>query len=437
MGLATGRTRWYNTRMKIAILGAGFTGLTAALKLAKQGHSVTLIEKESSVGGLASGFKIPGWDWYLDRFYHHLFANDDFAFSLAKDVGQKIVKAKPKTNTYIKEQIFQLDSPLSLLTFPFLSPIDKFRTGATLAYFKLLNNYQSLEGKLALNWIRKFMGKTSTNLIWGPLFTGKFGNYKEEISLTWFWARIKKRSSELFYPEGGFQTFANKIAEKIKKLDGEILLDCEIKQIISSSTITLRGCNREFDIVISTLPTPVFTKITPNLPKSYAKRINSIPHLSTQVLVLILNKPFLQSSYWLNINDPSFPFLVLAEHTNFMDCKNYGGKHILYIGNYLPKNHPYLKLSAKELFQIYKPYLQKISPSSSLFPLSPHLFTSSNAQPVVTTKYSQQIPTFQTPLKNIFLANLDMVYPWDRGVNYAIELGEKIAKIVCDKKSEK
>jgi hypothetical protein len=40
------------------------------------------------------------------------------------------------------------------------------------------------------------------------------------------------------------------------------------------------------------------------------------------------------------------------------------------------------------------------------------------------------LPPFKTPLKNVLLSNIEQVYPWDRGTNYAIELGEKIAKLV-------
>ncbi|MDO8638054.1 MAG: oxidoreductase, partial [Candidatus Daviesbacteria bacterium] len=185
-----------------------------------------------------------------------------------------------------------------------------------------------------------------------------------------------------------------------------------------------------FDKILVTTPTSIFTKIA-KLPKSYVKRLNSIQHLSALVLVLTFKKPFFpKNTYWLNITNKDFPFLVMAEHTNFMDKKNYGNQHILYIGNYLSDNHPYLKLSAKQLFAIYKPFLKKINPDHQSSIINHQSFSFPNAQPVVTTKYPQQIPTFQTPLKNIYLANMDMVYPWDRGVNYAIELGEKAAKIL-------
>lgn len=412
--------------MRIAVLGAGFTGLASTLRLLQMGHQVTLFEKDPAVGGLAGGFKNPGWNWSLDKFYHHLFADDASAKKLAREVGQEIIQGTPHTDTYLNGKILPLDSPLSVLTFPYFSLMDKLRVGVALSYFKLLKNYQSLEGKRALPWIRKYMGKKTTHLLWEPMFTGKFGNYKENISLVWFWARIKKRSSRLFYPAGGFQAFAEKTASKITALGGIILLKTEVKNIETIS--------KKFDKTIVTLPLPVFLKNTPSLPKKYTAQLSSVPHLSAQVLILILKKPFLKNSYWLNINDPNFPFLVLAEHTNFMSPKNYGGQHILYIGNYLPQDHPYLKMSARELLKIFTPYLKKINPNYTLDAKRCTLSNQPFAQPVVTSGYEKIIPQFQTPLKNIYLANMAMVYPWDRGVNYAIEMGEKIADLINEEK---
>ncbi|HET6847057.1 MAG TPA: FAD-dependent oxidoreductase, partial [Anaerolineales bacterium] len=57
-------------RMKIAIIGAGFGGMAAAYDLRKAGHEVTIFEAADHVGGLASGFKAPGWKWTVEKFYH-------------------------------------------------------------------------------------------------------------------------------------------------------------------------------------------------------------------------------------------------------------------------------------------------------------------------------------------------------------------------------
>ena len=53
--------------MRIAIVGAGFTGLSAAYKLTKLGYKVFVFEKEEFPGGLAGGYKEPNWNWTLEK----------------------------------------------------------------------------------------------------------------------------------------------------------------------------------------------------------------------------------------------------------------------------------------------------------------------------------------------------------------------------------
>lgn len=84
--------------MKIAILGGGFTGLTAAYYLQKKGHQVTVFEKEKTLGGMAAGFKTNNWDWYLEKTVHHLFANDDDILNFAKEIKfDEIFFREPET----------------------------------------------------------------------------------------------------------------------------------------------------------------------------------------------------------------------------------------------------------------------------------------------------------------------------------------------------
>jgi protoporphyrinogen oxidase len=419
--------------MKITLIGAGFTGLTAALRLLQVGHQVTILEKEKIAGGLASGFKKPSWQWSVEKCYHHFFTNDQIALKLAHELGQKLENIKPDTDVLVKERILTMDSPLTLLNFSSLPFFDRLRMGLILLYLKCSLCHQKFEGQKVLPWIRKMMGKKATELIWEPLLVGKFGDFKEDISLTWFWARIKKRTIRLIYPVGGFDSLTQKLVKEIERLGGEILFGQEVISVKSNSEFcsikTVKG-NFRADKVISTIPTPIFLKMTKNLPDKYIKRLSSITHLTALTLILTLKKPFLKSTYWLNITETNFPFLALVEHTNFISPKYYGGEYLLYIGNYLPPNHPYLKMTPEQVLKIYLPFLKKINPNCQLLIINYQLFSFPFAQPVVRINYQKLKPDFKTPLKNVYLANLDMVYPWDRGVNFAIELGEKAAKIV-------
>ena len=71
---------------KIAIVGAGFTGLSAAYDLAKAGCDVTLFEADADIGGLAGTFELsPGTR--VEKFYHHWFTSDKHMFGLIRELG--------------------------------------------------------------------------------------------------------------------------------------------------------------------------------------------------------------------------------------------------------------------------------------------------------------------------------------------------------------
>lgn len=425
--------------MKIAIIGAGFTGLSAGLKLSEADYQVTIFEKNSFPGGLAVGFKDSRWQWTLEKHYHHWFANDRSAFNLAKKNNYKIITKRPKTSVYVEKKSYQLDSPINILTFPKLSIFERLRMGTALAFIRYLPFWKILEGIPTDYFLRKFMGKNPYKKIWEPQLKNKFGEYTKNISLAWFWARIKKRTPKLAYPEGGFLNFANNLIEEIKKKGGKIFLNTEVTKIArdkdkvklfldnSSHQGKEKGISY-FDKVIITLPSFSFLKICKDLPTDYQKGLSKLKSLGVINLVLILKEQFLKDkTYWLSICDKGFPFIAIIEHTNYMDSRNYNNEHIVYVGKYLPHDHKYMDMTAKDLLKIFDPYLKKINPNYKSSLIDYHLFKDSFAQPIIPINYSKIIPPFETPMKNVYLANMQQVYPWDRGTNYAVELGEKVA----------
>lgn len=430
--------------MKIAVVGAGFTGLSAAFYLSELGHDVTVFEKDSYAGGLAVGYKEKKWEWSLEKFYHHWFTNDKNALSLAKEIGFETIIKKPKTSVYINDAIYKLDSARDVIKFPLLNSINKLKMSLVLGFLHYNPFWKPLEKYKTSEILPKFMGETPYQMIWEPLLINKFQKYADNISLAWFWARIKKRTQALAYPKGGFLKFANKLTEKIKQSGGKVNFNSEITGIKNErNTVSL--CFNDlnhfsekrkvlfFDKVIVTIPSFLFLIIAPQLPKAYKIELQKLKGLGALNLVLRLKKSFLKDgTYWLNICDRNSPLMAIIEHTNFMDKKYYNNEHLIYLGNYLANDHPHMKMAKEELLKIYDPFLKKINTSYQESIIDYQLFKSPFAQPIIPINYSKIIPSFETPLKNIYLANIQQVYPWDRGTNYAIELGKKIAKIVMD-----
>ncbi|MEN9407225.1 MAG: hypothetical protein RLZZ455_441 [Candidatus Parcubacteria bacterium] len=424
--------------MKIGIIGAGFTGLTAGYFLAKNGHDVSIFEKDSAPGGLAIGYKEPGWDWTLEKHYHHWFTNDDHILSLAREIGAEVLIKRPRTSVYVEGAIYQLDSPVSVLRFPKLNLAERVRMSAIIGALKFDPFWKPLERYNAATLLPKLMGEKPYKMIWEPMMINKFGSFANDVSLAWFWARIYKRTPSLAYPETGFLAFAEKLTKKFTEHGGKIFFNSEIQQLKSlESHIEIDALihNKKqkyiFEKTIVTTPTPLFVKVAPQLPATYKTSLGKLKSLGAINLVLRLKKPFFKdSTYWLSVCDKKSPVMAIVEHTNFMDKKHYNNEHLLYLGNYLPREHKYFTMSEDEILAAYDPFLSSLNKEYKKTIISMKAFKAPFAQPIIPVNYSRMIPPMKTPLQNVFLANIEQVYPWDRGTNYAVELGEKVASLL-------
>lgn len=415
--------------MRVGIVGSGFVGLTCAYRLAQAGVRVKLYDSSDKVGGLASGFSLPNWDWPLERFYHHIFSNDRAIIRLSNEVGWPATFYRPTTSIYMKGEIFPFDSALHLLRFPYLSFGTKLRMGAVLGFLKVSPFWKYLERVPAQEFLRRTMGVPGFEAIWKPLLLGKFGPHIDEVNAAWFWARVYKRTSSLGYFRHGFQGLADRVKEAIVHQGGQVMLNSPVLSVrqknMRFSIQTTQG-NDMFEKVLVTANTHLFLKMVPALPLSYRKRLLKLNFLDALVVVMVLRRPVMKDVYWLNITDHKLPFLVMVEHTNMIDAKHYNGNHILYLGSYLPSKHRNFKLSKSEILELAMKQVNAVSGNFKKSDIiTSFVHRGKGIQPVVPVNYSLLRPTMVTPIPNLYLANISLVYPWDRGTNYAVELGEK------------
>ncbi len=424
--------------MNIGIIGAGFTGLSAGYTLTKQGHIVTIFEKDPQPGGLAIGYKEKEWEWSLEKHYHHWFTNDKFILNLAKEINHTVYIKRPHTNWYVNGNIYEFDSIPAALRFPPLPFIDRIRNLATLGLLRFNPFWQPLEKYNAHKVLPFFMGGKAYKMLWEPLFINKFGSYATDVSLAWFWARIAKRTQSLAYPEGGFLAFANHLVTGIEKNGGRVQFNTELIELLQNKKTTVKIKNISgniatvsFDKVIVTLPSFLFLKTTPQLPDAYKNSLAKLKGLGATNLILRLKQPFFaDNTYWLSVADTTSPVMAIVEHTNFMDKTFYNNEHLLYLGNYVPQDHSYFSMTEQQMLDHFDKFLKRINPTYKKTIIGMKLFKAPFAQPVIPENYSKMLPPMKTPLSQVFLANIEQVYPWDRGTNYAVELGQKVAHLI-------
>ena len=286
-----------------------------------------------------------------------------------------------------------------------------------------------LEGKTAAAWLRKWAGKRPYNILLEPMLTGKYGALYDQIALPWMWARFHDRTTSLGYLRGGFQQIYDRLVERIGELGGKVLLGTRVEQVeqLENERWQVRTSQGTwtFDRVISTLPTRLTCRLIPQLPEDYRAKYDWGQAYGAQCLILSLDRQ-LTDSYWINLCDPGYPFTGLFEHTNYRPPSEYGGRHIVYLGNYRPMDDPLFKKSKEELLREFTPALQRIRPDfDPSWVQESWLFNAPYAQPIVTTDYRQHIPPHETPLKGLWVANMFQVYPHDRGQNYSLEMANR------------
>lgn len=422
--------------MRIAIVGGGFAGLTAAHDLLRAGHEVVVFEAAPQVGGLASGFKDTNWEWPLERFYHHIFRSDRAIIGLAEEIGAQdlLFFSKPTTAFWCAQHgAHAFDGALPVLLYPHLPLVDKLRVGAAVAALKVRRNWRQLEQETAEHYLQRWMGRRAYLKLWEPLLVGKFGAYAHEVNAAWFWARIASRTPQLGYFKGGFQSFAEAIAAKVTALGGQIHTATPVQRISKTEErweVQSAVEQQPFDRVVVASSPGLLARIVPQLPDSYTSELRALKSLGAVVMVVALKQQLLTNGvYWLNLPKGEFPFLALVEHTNMIEREHYGGDRLVYCGDYLAPDHRYFKQSPEEVIAEWTAALVKANPDFRPdWIRQTWLFREPYAQPVVPINHSRNIPPLRTPLDGLFFASMSQVYPWDRGTNYAVDLGRRVAQ---------
>ncbi len=427
----------------IAIIGAGFSGLSAAYDLLKAGQQVTIYEADEKAGGLAQGFKEPYWDWSVEKYYHHWFATDRHILSLIDELGwrDQVVFPRPYTVIYYKGKFYPFDSVLQAALFPGLGwGIDKVRFGLVGVYLRLTNNWRALEKTTVDAWMRHWAGDRVYELMWQPLMNGKFGEkYATQVNMAWMWARLKARTTRLGTFKGGFQEFANRFSRRLVEMGADLNFSTPVQHISRQADgkfmVTASATLKEFDRVLVTLSPMMMARLSDQLPQDYLQGLLNLKSMGAVVMIMSLKYQLSKEGYyWYNIpKSAGFPFLALVEHTNYLSPSYYGGDHIVYCGDYLDTDHEYFQLSQDELLKRFIPALERINPQFSReWIKNVWLFRTAYAQPVPLINHSQNIPPIPTPVPGLYFASMSQVYPWDRGTNYAVEIGRRAARLILE-----
>jgi protoporphyrinogen oxidase len=430
---------------KILVIGGGFTGLTAAWKLSQEpDFSVTLMESASRLGGLAAGFPFLGTN--LEMTYHHLFLTDAAILRLVRelDLSDKLMWCKSSVGIYFGGRIYPFTAPFDLLRFKPCSLAGRLRFGLVALYLQKKKSWRGFAAHTANEWLTRKCGSDVMRTIWTPLLKGKFDRYWDSVSMAWLWARIYTRGSsrqpgnrgeQLGYFCGGFAELIRKLESELSRRGVRILTGKAVTQLTFGTgrqALLADGQVVDFDLCLFTGSSAAFARVLPagTVSDAYRRKLESIVYLGAICLVFATDQS-IADQYWLNIHEPGAPFLLFVQHTRLVGTELYQGKHVYYIGSYQPQESDLFGMSDDTLVGRWFDYLKRIYPCFDPARVTErHVFKFRAAQHVVDTRYEEKIPDYRTPVPGLFLANFSQIFPEDRGINFAVREGVKVAEMI-------
>jgi protoporphyrinogen oxidase len=455
--------------VRVAVLGAGVTGLVAAHRLGQRGHACDVYERWPGLGGQAATLPL-GDGALIERYYHHLFTSDRHIAALYDELGMpdELEWRRSNVATFADGRSWPFNSPLDVLRFAPLSLRSRLRMG--LAVLRLQRRHGDdptpFERMTAREWIEREMGPEAYARVWGPILRGKFGGRADEIAMPWLWSKLtlrrqvkgrEAREERLGYPRGSFESLFAALRDRIESAGGRVLIDRPAArlghdgrgfELTAGAPDSFRrghdprafetlGGRERYDAVIATVPSDVFLALlAPELARRigepYLGRVGSVEYFSALCLLLELDRRF-TPFYWTTIADPELPFVGLIEQTNFVEPERYGGRRFLYVANYLAADDPLLGLDPDGLIERYAAGLRRVNPRFSRdWILQRWLFREPAAQPIVTVGYRERMPALRTGVPGLVLANTTQIYPEDRGTNYSVRLGGQAVDALLD-----
>ena len=436
-----------------AIIGGGMMGMTLALRLSQEGHSVTIFESAEKVGGLTSSWKMTapsgsdgdGIVW--DRFYHVILMSDLNTRKILKEIGLEddLRWVETKTGFYSDGKLYSMSNLIEFFKFPPINLIDKFRLGLTIFAASKIKNWQRLENIPVADWLQKWSGKRVFEKIWLPLLKAKLGDNYKNTSAAFIWSTIQRMyaarksglKKEMFgYVTGGYEKVNDRFAKHLEGIGITIQYNSAVKNIKKNSQgkleVTVNGSMQSFDEVISTLSSRESVQIAEGLTEQEIQQHGAIKYLGVICPSVLLKQP-ISPYYVTNITDSWPPFTGIIEMTALIDKNEIKGNQLVYLPKYVEPGDELFDKSEEELRNLFLGSLYKMYPHLSKDDL---LFWGVSKARVVfalpTINYSKKVPGVTTSLGNYYIINSAQIINGTLNVNETIQVAENKLKEILN-----
>lgn len=320
---------------RIAVIGAGPAGLTAAYCLSKKGIKVDVYEASGEVGGMCKTLEL--WGQLVDLGPHRFFSQDKRINELWLEVVGKDYKLVNRlTRIYYKGKFFQ---------YP-LKATDALRKLGAVEVVRSMQSYFSTRVSPPHNdnsfeyWVTSRFGKRLFEIFFKSYSEKLWGIPCNDLDADFAAQRIKKFSlseavkhaltrsknkhntlvSKFAYPIKGTGMVYHKMEQFILNKGCNIFLHTPVQSVSQDENgavnglFTTDGQFHRYDSVISSMPLTLLVKQLPHVPPEVKDATSKLTFRNTVLVYLHIEGKHLFPDNWLYVQEPS---VQMGRITNF------------------------------------------------------------------------------------------------------------------------
>jgi protoporphyrinogen oxidase len=334
---------------RVAVLGGGVAGLSAAWKLAEAGVGVDLYEAAPVLGGMAGSMRRDGyiWDFGPHRFHSH---NPAILDTVRDLVGDDLKGRRRKTRVYFMRDFY--DYPLNASNL--LTNLPKSLAVTSLLDFmwtKAKQRVRPSPDDSFETWVVNRFGRRLYDVYFGPYTAKVWGRDPSQLSASWAAQRVavvdlwdlllrvlklrrgdngfhhSEFKDDFWYPRNGIGQIAEGLAARAEQHGAQLLTRTRISAVehdggsITAIEYQKDGeiIRQECDACVSSLPLPLLVQLLrPAPPEEVLQAARSLQYRAMIFLFLEIDKPRVTDDHWIYFPGPMI-FNRISEMRNFTD----------------------------------------------------------------------------------------------------------------------
>jgi protoporphyrinogen oxidase len=269
----------------------------------------------------------------------------------------------------------------------------------------------------------------------------KFGPYAEKVPLAWMVGRLRQRmgsrkggDERLGYLHGSLKVLLNALIQRLEEMGVELHSSSAVNKLGIEDdrllSVEFNGAHLIADKYLITIPSNRLADLLKQQMPDYSAQLNEVKYFGAMCIIMEMKKS-LSDIYWLNVAESGFPFGGVIEHTNFIEPGEYNGSHIAYLSRYFAHEEDIANMDQDSIKKLMLEKLPLIYPDFKESDLKEvYLFKTMTAATVCDMNFSDRIPNFQTPIENMYIANMSHVYPDERSTNNSIRVAASVCKVM-------